>query len=382
MDKKPIRIAQIVGPVCEGGVESCIMNYYLHIDRTKYQFDFFVENTSRIINKDKIRKLGGRVIIIPHYTNVFKYMKVLRRLFEKGKYDIVHSNMNSLSVFTLKAAKKAGVPIRIAHSHSTSNKREHKRNFIKNLLRPFSRKYATHYFACSEYAGRWLFGNKAFDAGKVTIINNAIDLERFKFSPVWREEIRTQYDIDDKFVVGTIGRFVTQKNQLFLIDIFNEYLKTNPDAALMFVGDGPLHNKLRARVRRYALGDRVIFAGVHKHTERYLAAMDCFVFPSLYEGFGMTFLEAQVGGLKCIGSTMVPDEAVIKEFAERLPLNHRRTEWVEHICATDDDTRATAYEDFVGSKYDISVEAGKLTALYDEYLAALPPKKKRKRKQK
>lgn len=382
MDKKPIRIAQIVGPVCEGGVESCIMNYYLHIDRTKYQFDFFVENTSRIINKDKIRKMGGRVIIIPHYTNVFKYMKVLRRLFEKGKYDIVHSNMNSLSVFTLKAAKKAGVPIRIAHSHSTSNKRERKRNFIKNLLRPFSRKYATHYFACSEYAGRWLFGNKAFDAGKVTIINNAIDLDRFKFSPVWREEIRTQYDIDDKFVVGTVGRFVTQKNQLFLIDIFNEYLKTNPDAALMLVGDGPLHNKLRAKVKKYALGDRVIFAGVHKHTERYFAAMDCFVLPSLYEGLPVVGIESQISGIHGLLSTEMTKEVKCSDTVEFLPLKLGAAGWAAEIKETDEETRATAYERFVGSKYDISIEAGKLTALYDEYLAALPPKKKRKRKQK
>jgi glycosyltransferase involved in cell wall biosynthesis len=356
------------------------MNYYMHIDRTKYQFDFFVENTSRLINKDKIRKMGGRVFIIPHYLNVFKYMKVLRKYFEKGKYDIVHSNMNSLSVFTLKAAKKAGVPIRIAHSHSTSNKRECKRDFIKNLLRPFSRKYATHYFACSENAGRWLFGNKTFDEGKVTVINNAIDLERFKFSPKWREEIRAQYDVDDKFVVGTVGRFVTQKNQLFLIDIFNEYLKINPDAALLLVGDGPLHNKLRDKVKKYALGDRVIFAGVHKHTERYFAAMDCFVFPSLYEGFGMTFLEAQVGGLKCVGSTMVPSEAAIKDHAIRLPLNAPIDEWASSIESTKCETRATAYEGFVGSKYDISVEAAKLETLYDGFLANISTVKAKKGK--
>jgi glycosyltransferase EpsF len=358
------------------------MNYYTHMDRTKYQFDFFVENTSRIINKDKIRKMGGRVIIIPHYANVFKYMKVLRKYFEKGKYDIVHSNMNSLSVFTLKAAKKAGVPIRIAHSHSTSNKRERKRDFIKNLLRPFSRKYATHYFACSEYAGRWLFGNKTFDEGKVTVINNAVDLDRFKFSPKWREEIRAQYDVYDKFVVGTVGRFVTQKNQLFLIDIFNEYLKINPDAVLLFVGDGPLHNVLRDKVKKHALGDSVIFAGVHKHTERYFAAMDCFVFPSLYEGFGMTFLEAQVGGLKCIGSTMVPSEAAIKDHAIRLPLTAPIGEWVNSIESTDVVSRATAYESFVGSKYDISVEEAKLVSLYDEFLANLPALTKKKGKQK
>ena len=171
-----IRVAQIIGKAINGGTEAFAMNYYTHIDRSKVQFDFFVESTSKIIDRELIESLGGRVVIIPSYKNPFNYIKILTKLFKDGNYDIVHSNMNALSVFTLRAAKKAGVPIRIAHSHSTSNKKEWKKTIIKNLLKPLSKIYATHYFACSELAGRWLFGNKTFDKGQVKVINNAIEL--------------------------------------------------------------------------------------------------------------------------------------------------------------------------------------------------------------
>ena len=181
VENKKIRVAQIIGKACNGGVEACIFNYFKAIDKSKVTFDFFVENTSDIINKDVIESMGGRVIITPKYTNLFKYLSFLRKKFKQEKYDIVHSNINTLSVFPLFTAWLAGIKVRIAHSHSTSNKKEHLRNLIKGILRPFSKVFATHYFACSELAGRWLFGNRTFNKGKVFVLNNAIDIDRFKF---------------------------------------------------------------------------------------------------------------------------------------------------------------------------------------------------------
>ena len=215
MENKIIRVAQVIGHAGTGGVESCIMNYYKHIDKTKVQFDFFVESDSKIIDKEKIEAMGGKIVIIPPYTKLGKYIKELKRLFKEGKYDIVHSNMNALSVFTLYAAKKAGIKIRIAHSHSTTNKKEWKKNLVKKVLKPFSKKYPTHYFACSELAGRWLFGNKCFDNKKVYIVNNAVDVERFAFNENVRQETREKYNLEGKTVVGHIGRFMTQKNHHF-----------------------------------------------------------------------------------------------------------------------------------------------------------------------
>ena len=156
---KPIRIAQIMGKWVGGGVEAIVMNYYKHMDRNKIQFDFIFDEDSMDIPYDEIKKLGGTVIICPPYQKLIKYIKFLKKLFKEKNYQIVHSHINTLSVFPLYAAKKAGISIRIAHAHSTSNKKEGKKDVVKNILRPFSKKYANVYFACSELAGIYQFGN-------------------------------------------------------------------------------------------------------------------------------------------------------------------------------------------------------------------------------
>lgn len=380
---KIIRVAQVIGMATDGGVESCIMNYYKNVDHNRVQFDFFVESTSKIINKEIIESMGGRLIIIPHYTHVFKYIKFLKKAFKEGNYDIVHSNMNALSVFTLYAAKKAGIKVRIAHSHSTSNKKEWKKNIVKNILRPFSKTYSTHYFACSELAGRWLFGNKTYEQGKVTIINNAIDLERFKFNEDIRNSMRKQLEINDKFCLGHIGRFMTQKNQLFLIDIFNEFQKIRSNSVLLILGDGPLRGELEQRVKDYNLKDKVIFAGVQERPEQYYQAMDCFLLPSLYEGLPVVGVEAQINGLNCYFSTGITKEAKILQSTCYLDLNIGAEAWAQEIeknCVAELDyseiavsgvdysSRPNAYKHFVGSNYDIQSEANKLLGYYAEML--------------
>ena len=178
----PIRVAHIIGKWLGGGVEAVVMNYYRHIDRSKIQFDFLCDEDSTNIPYEEIEQLGGRVILIPPYQKVFKYQKELIRIFKENNYKIVHSHINTLSIFPLRAAKKAGVKVRIAHSHSTTNKKEWKKNLLKQVLRPFSKVYATNYMCCSELAGRWLFGDKTYDSGQVYLLNNAINLDKFKYN--------------------------------------------------------------------------------------------------------------------------------------------------------------------------------------------------------
>ena len=216
------------------------MNYYRNIDKSKVQFDFIVDEDSSYIPREEIERLGGKVIIVPPYQKIFKYIRTLKKVFKENNYKIVHSNLNTLSVFPLFAAKLAGVPVRIAHSHSTSNKKEWKKNILKNILRPFSKVFATDYFACSEYAGRWLFGNKTFEEGKVTIIKNAIDVDKFKYNEEIRNKIRKQLNVEEKFVIGHVGRFMEQKNHEFLIDIFNKIHMKRKESILLLIGDGPL----------------------------------------------------------------------------------------------------------------------------------------------
>lgn len=317
VQKKPIIVAQIMGKWVGGGVESVIMNYYRHLDHSKVQFDFICDEDSTRIPYDEIKKLGGRVFLVPKYQNLPKYLKALEKLFKENQYRIVHSNINTLSVFPLYAAKKAGVPIRISHSHSTSNPKEWKRNLIKNILRPFSKRYATDYFACSELAGRYLFGNKSFDQGKVKIIHNAIDIDKFKFDEVARKKLRKEFGIKDStIVVGHVGRFAQQKNHTFLVDVFKGYHKKNPDSKLLLVGSGPLEDEIKKKVERLDLKDSVLFLGQRDDINKLYSVMDVFCLPSLYEGLPVVGVEAQAAGLPTIFSNRISKEVIVSSYAK------------------------------------------------------------------
>lgn len=330
--KKPIIVAQIMGKWIGGGVESVIMNYYRHLDHTKVQFDFICDEDSTRIPYDEIKKLGGRVFLVPKYQKLPKYLKALEDLFRKNKYRIVHSNVNTLSVFPLYAAKKAGVPIRISHSHSTSNAREWKRNIIKNILRPFSKKYATDYFACSELAGRYLFGDKAFDQGKVKIIHNAIDLDKFKFDSNARKKLRKELGITEKtIVIGHVGRFVKQKNHDFLIDVFKEYHAKSPDSKLLLIGTGPLEEKIKAKVEKFNLSDSVLFLGQREDTNKLYSVMDVFCLPSLYEGLPVVGVEAQASGLPCVLSTKIDNGVKISEECIFKNINYDMIDFIKKL---------------------------------------------------
>ena len=269
----------------DGGVESVVMNYYRNIDKSKVQFHFICDEDSTDIPYEEIEKLGGKVIIVPPYQKLFKYQKELYKIFKENSYKIVHSHINALSVFPLRVAKKAGVPIRIAHSHSTSNKKEWKKNIVKNILRPFSKVYANHFFACTKHAGEWLFGKKIIERKELNVINNAIDLKKFEFNEKTREDLRKELGIkEDTMVIGHIGRFMKQKNHDFLIDVFNELIKKNENSILMLIGQGPLLNDMKQKVRDLKIEDKVKFIGQVTDVEKYYNIMDIFLFPSIYEG--------------------------------------------------------------------------------------------------
>lgn len=320
MDEKGrIVVAQIIGKTLNGGVEACIFNYFKAIDKSKVTFDFFVENTSDIINKDVIESMGGRVIITPKYTHLFKYISFLKKTFKKNEYDIVHSNLNTLSVFPLFAAWLAHVKVRIAHSHSTSNKKEHLRNLIKNILRPFSKVFATDYFACSKLAGEYLFGKRAVKKGRVFILHNAVDIDRFKFNPEIRKQMREKYHInDDEIVLGNIGRMVEQKNQTFLLDILKN-LDLNK-YKLVIVGDGPLKEDLHKKTAKLHLENNVIFVEKTAKPEYFYNMYDIFLLPSLYEGLPVVGVEAQINGVSCICSNFVTRETKISELIKFIEL--------------------------------------------------------------
>lgn len=365
-----IRVAQIIGKWLGGGVEAVVMNYYRNIDRTKIQFDFICDNDSTDIPYDEIKKLGGRVILIPPYQHAVKYHKELKRVLKEGNYKIVHSHINTLSIFSLWAAKSAGVPVRIAHSHSTTNKKEWKKNILKQILRPFSKVFATDYMCCSELSGRWMFGNKAYDNGKVFLLNNAIDLDKFKYDKSIREKKRKELKIsDDTIVIGHIGRFVKQKNHDFLIDIFNEIHKCNKESILLLAGQGPLQEEIKNKVKQLNIDKNVYFLGQRSDVNELYQVFDVFLLPSLYEGLPVVGVEAQATGNLCFLSDAMTKETKVLDSTRFVSLKKSAEEWAKEIleCLKEYKKHDTAKE---VSKYGFNIknEAKKLEDKYNDFL--------------
>ena len=362
---EPIRVAQMMTDMNYGGVEMVVMNYYRHIDRTKVQFDFFALEGSAVPQREEIERLGGRVYIVPKYTHLSAYEKDIIRLFKQNQYKIVHSYMNTLSVFSLWGAKKAGVPNRIAHNHSTAGKGETKKNIIKYALRPFAKIYPTKLCACSQYAGEWLYGKSA----EFQVFNNAIDLSRYSYDPQKAAAVRKELGLEDKLVVGHIGRFCYQKNHDFLIDIFNEIHKQRQEAVLLLIGEGELEQDIRNKVKKLGLTDSVCFMGKQKDTSKFYQAMDCFVLPSRYEGLGVVAIEAQACSVPVICSTAVPKDAKITSSVKFIGLDESSSNWAD--CVLDvikTQVKRNEREEVRKAGYDIEVEAQKLTDFYEELL--------------
>lgn len=364
--EEPIRIPQIVGKWLGGGIEAVVISEYLAMDKSKIQFDFICDEDSTNIPYDLIEKNGGRVIIIPPYQKAFKYHKELKKVLKENNYKIVHSHISTMSVFSLFAAKCAGVPVRIAHSHSTTNKKEKKKNLMKQVLRPFSKVFATNYMCCSELAGRWLFGNKEYDKGNVYLLNNAIDLDKFKYDEKLRKKKRKELGIkDDTLVIGHIGRFVAQKNHTFLIDIFNEIYKKNNNSILLLAGQGPLMEDIKNKVKDLNLDDSVKFLGQRNDANELYQAFDVFLLPSLYEGLPVVGVEAQAAGLLCYLSDDMTKETKVLDITKFMSLNNTPEEWADNIL---DDVkkykRIDTSKEMTAKNFNIKEEAKKLEEYY------------------
>ena len=365
-NSEPIVVAQIMGKWVGGGVEAVIMNYYRHIDRTKVQFDFICDEDSTNIPYEEIERLGGHVILCPPYQKLFRYMKFLKNLFREKKYRIVHSNINTLSVFPLKAAKKAGIPVRIAHAHATTNKKELVRNAIKRALRHFSRKNANVFMCCSETAGRFQFGDKNYK--NVILLKNAIDTNRFTFDKKVRDEYRRILGVDDgTLVVGNVGRLVKTKNQLFLVEVFAE-LSKKQNAKLVLIGSGPDELIIRNSISKNNVEDKVVMLGQRDDIEKWYQAFDIYVAPSLYEGFGLSILEAQASNLPCVVSSAIPrDVAMNDSECVFLSLSGSKREWAKIILdKKQEDTRKNNGIVIRKSGFDINDVAQTLTDVYLE----------------
>jgi len=366
--KEITRIAHVIGSVAKGGVESVVFNYYKFIDKSKYQFDFIIHNDSPYEISSDINALGCKIFKIPSYKHLFSYLNALIEIFKKNNYKIVHSHMSTISVFTLFAAKKAKVPVRIAHCHATAGKGkgEFLRNIIKNILRIFSKLYPTHLMSCSVNSGIWMYGKKAFLKGKVTVLNNAINHENFIFNKNIRNKTRNELCVSDKFVIGNVGRFMPQKNHDFLIDIFNEIYKIDKKSVLILVGDGNLKKNIEDKIKRYNLKDNVLLMGCMDNIINLYHAMDVFVLPSLYEGLPVVLVETQMAGLPSVISDKITEEVKFSELINFVSLKKSAFEWAKIILDLKNYKKYDTTSDLNIKNYSIKNEVVKLENFYEQ----------------
>ncbi|MBB1552724.1 MAG: glycosyltransferase family 1 protein [Clostridiales bacterium] len=357
----PIRILHIVQRMEAGGTQSFLMNLYRNIDRSKVQFDFLVEYEEKEFYDDEIISLGGKI----YYTNFRKTLNLIkfRRtmsdiLKEHPEYKIVHIHATAIGKICTDVARKCGVKTIIAHTHNNSAVKDWK-YYPKILLRKLYTNGPTDFFACSEDAGRYTFKNKKF-----TVIYNAIDIDKFLFNQEVRENFRKELNIEDKFVIGNIGRLHEQKNQSFLIDIFYEIQKNKDNAILLIIGKGPLENELKEKVSNLGINNKVYFLGNRKDVERIYQGMDVFVLPSLFEGLGIVAVEAQVSGLPVVASTGVAKEANITNNIQNIDLNDSIDTWKEAICKSNVESRNSVEKIVRNSKFDVKNNAKFLQESY------------------
>lgn len=362
-EKEVVRILHVVQRMEAAGLQSFIMNIYRKIDRTKIQFDFLTHYSERQFYDDEIESLGGKIhrLTFREDHNPIKYILDLKIFFkEHPEYKIVHGHMDSLGYFYLGAAKRAGVPCRIAHAHNVLIGGDFKKR-IRNIMNRAYKLNATKLLACSDAAGKYMFGNYSFE-----VIRNPIDVSKFRYDEGVRHEVRDELQLkDEDIVIGHVGRFSPQKNHRFLLDVFKEISKKEANAKLLLVGQGKLEKEIKEDVFRSGIADRVIFVGVRGDIHRIYQAMDAFVLPSSFEGFGIVAIEAQAAGLPTICSDRIPQMANVTERFYSISLSEPAEIWADSILnRLNAPDRESMAQKLIEVGYDVSTVKSEMLNIY------------------
>lgn len=357
-----MRVLQILGSLTYGGAETMVMNYFRHIDKHECQMDFVVHGIGNGVYEEEVKKSGSQVIHLPTAGSIgfCKYVMELRKvIIDNGPYDVVHAHTNIQEGMALFAAKLAGVPIRVSHSHNTSfNASAIKLHINRALLVNVSNRK----LACGEAAGLAFYGKRNFK-----VINNAVEIKNLaKASEAAGKKKRFEFGIDkESIVLGHVGRFVEQKNHVFLLEVFSEAVKIRPELRLVCVGEGNLLPKIKQLAKDFGIEDKVLFIGSQSDMATIYRMFDAFVLPSRHEGLPLTLVEAQAANLKCIVADNITRECDLglgsvsyipldkeiwsREFS-KVTVKQKKIDESTIICA--------------GSRYDIEIQCKELLSVY------------------
>jgi len=344
------------------------MNYYKSIDRRKVQFDFVVQNEGEEFYECEVKSLGGEIYrVAPMHLDRKKFEKDLMNILKSNSgYRIIHVHQNFLNIVSLRVAKKAGVQVRISHSHSNYKATSLYKRFQRLVFKALIPLYATDYLSCSKASAEWLYGIKAARSSKCRIVHNAINTRKFILDYEIRRKVREKLIINDRIVLIHVGMFAYSKNHEYLFEIVKQLVKLNKQIVLLLVGDGERKKLLLEMVELMGIQEQVLFLGMQDNVQDLLMAADFFVFPSRYEGLPLTVIEAQISGLKCLISDVITPEVDLFNDIIFLSIKDSPEFWAKNIIDNLGNNKTRAFDDLVKSGYEISHEAKELQKLYEQ----------------
>ena len=347
----------------KNGIANCVMNYISRLDPARVRCDLVCPNEPDEAARTLVEQTGGRVhVLLGRNRHPFSYIEKLSCIIRERGIEIVHAHGNSATLATeMIAAKRGGARVRMPHSHNTTCNMK----TVDKLLRGIFYCLSTDNIACSAAAGEWLFPKRGY-----TVLNNAIDAEKFRFSQAKREETREQQGLaPDEFVFLHIGAFNAQKNQAFLLEAFHSLLKTAPESRLVLVGDGERRASCEARTEALGIRKQVSFLGLRDDIPALLSAADAFVLPSLHEGLPLTLVEAQCAGVPCVASDRVTRESALTDLVSFASIEQADM-FANAMAGLNRVERATASNEAIArvetAGYDISQNAETLMAIYEK----------------
>lgn len=364
--EKPYRILQVFGIMNRGGAETMIMNLYRNIDRNKIQFDFVVHHNEPGDYDDEIKKLGGRIFYVPRYSlfNHISYKMAWKTLIkEHEEWGIIHGHMYSTASIYLKVAKKLG-RYTIAHSHSTSNGRG-VLALLKNLMQIPLKNIADKLMACSDEAGKWLYGKDVLNSKKYILLPNAINVDKFIFNKETREKVRKNLKLENKIVIGHVGRFEYAKNFSFILDLINNIGNLNKNFVFIQIGNGKGNEQLEDMISKKNLGNNIKLMGIRNDVYDLIQAMDIFILPSIYEGLPVVVIEAQASGLPCLLSNSITKEVGLTNLVKYLPIDKGIDIWSKEILSLNiEDDRLNTGDIIKNAGYDVKTSAKWIEKFY------------------
>lgn len=366
-----IRILHVLGNVQLGGAESRIMDLYRHLDRKRVQFDFLV-HTKQAGHFDKeIKKLGGRIYRVPRFQiyNYFSYRQAVKKFFrEHHDFRGVQGHMTSTASIYLPIAKKAGIPVTIAHARSAGVDQGIKGRVTRWMRRNLAEK-TDFMFTCSKLAGISVFGEKPVLAGKTIFIPNAIDCPAFACDAVKRNKMRKELGLESQYVIGHVGRFHYAKNHEYLLKVFaalcNKEAESERKYALLLLGEGAGMEAARSLAKELGIEENVHFLGNHSNIADYYQAMDYFIYPSRFEGMPGTIVEAQANGLRCLMSDTICEEVIATELVKTMSIEEEPEKWAEYVIETADYDRRSHVKEMQQAGFDVSAQAEKMMDFYE-----------------